>query len=100
MENLHHLIGIIFTLILPLSAQKGYHPAQIVKKEGGNSFVREEAYISFGGCGANNKSLFDELPLIISRLSVLEEGLAKVQRENFLLKTQLSKLIIGGKLNT
>ena len=96
MEKFQQLTAIIFSFSQTLTGQPGYHPALIVKRQAADSFVSEEAYISFGGCGASNKSLIDELPFMINKLSVLAEGLANLQIENSLLK----KVIIHGKQDT
>ena len=67
-----------------LFAQSNFHPALIMKKLTPDSFTSEEVYISFVGCGSENKSVIDQLPLMKSTLSdVLHriENLAKELRQ-------------------
>ena len=60
-----------------LLAQPIYHPAVIMKRQATNSFTGEEAYISFVGCGADNKSLIDQLPsmkaILLGALQQIED---------------------------
>ena len=77
------LAGITFLWNQVLDAEQVFHPAFILKRQPGNSFNSEIAYISFTGCETNNKSLFDELPAMMRHLSYLSHQVSE-------LKSQLS----------
>ena len=75
------LAGITFFWDKFLAAGQVYHPARIMKREPGNSFNSEDAYIAFSGCGRNNKSLIDELPIMMAQLLELRRQIEALSKD-------------------
>ena len=61
-----------------LLAQSNFHPALIMKLDSGDSFTSDKVYISFVGCGPDNTSVIDQLPMKLEALAS-ELAMTKLQ---------------------
>ena len=80
-----------YALLFPhmLHAQSNFHPALIMQRVAADYFTSEEVYISFLGCGSNNKSVIDQLPLIMSIVSDVLRRIENFTKENIKLAKEL-----------